>query len=107
MALEEHGSGHQLMRVRYWPHVCLCGVGSVSLVAALAAVVLGSGATVAALAPGSLALALVVRVLYECGTATATVKRALEAQGDESAQSLPAKANQPRLGLPRAQFRPN
>ncbi|HWX75025.1 MAG TPA: glycosyltransferase family 2 protein, partial [Solirubrobacteraceae bacterium] len=77
LALEEHGAGQQLVRVRVWPNaprtsLGLCGaVGAIALAAAL------SGATVTAVALAALAAALTGRLLFECALASAATKQAL------------------------------
>lgn len=76
-AVEEHGSGKQLIRVRVWPR--LAGSALVLLVLfaalALAAGLAGAGAASAIL--GSITLLILYRSLRECGTAIRSVRFAV------------------------------
>lgn len=78
MAIEEHGSGRQLLRVRSWPHAPWAAVLLGVLLAVVAALAVASNADAVTDTFAVLAGGLVLRVLYECGAATATVKRALQ-----------------------------
>jgi hypothetical protein len=77
LAIEEHGSGRQLMRVRCWPHAPRAGVLLVTLLAGVAAVAVASDAGAMTVGVGVFAASVVLRVVYECGMATATIRRAL------------------------------
>lgn len=77
VAVEEHGAGKQLVRLRSW--VC---VPASSLTLVLLAGVLGGLAVISNTDPGTITLgivasALLVRLIYECGAAGATIRRAL------------------------------
>ncbi|HTD79346.1 MAG TPA: glycosyltransferase, partial [Chloroflexota bacterium] len=78
IAIEEHGSGRQLVRVRSWPHVPTAGLILGVLVAAVAVSALISDADAITMALGAFAAALVLRLVYECGAATLTIKDALQ-----------------------------
>jgi hypothetical protein len=77
LAIEEHGGGRQLVRVRSWPRapwgsLALCGLAAVlALLAAL------SHSEQAAIALAALAAALTLRTLYEGAVASAAIGRAL------------------------------
>jgi hypothetical protein len=77
MAIEEHGSGRQLVRVRSWPHTPGTAVLTGVLAGALAVLALLSDADAETVTFGVLAAALVIRVIYECGAAAATISQAL------------------------------
>jgi hypothetical protein len=78
VAIEEHGSGHQLLRVRSWPHSPRGAVLLGILLAVVTALAVGSDADAITGMLAVLTAGLMLRVLYECGAATAAVKRALE-----------------------------
>jgi hypothetical protein len=77
MAIEEHGAGRQLVRVRSWPcapaPAVLVGL-LVMLVTLLAMVSDADGVTVAL---AGAAACLFLRLIYECGVATVAIRRAL------------------------------
>jgi hypothetical protein len=77
LAIEEHGAGRQLVRVRSWPHVSGPAAGLGGLLAVLAGLAVLSGAGAVAAALGALALSLGLRLSYECGAAGATIRRTL------------------------------
>jgi hypothetical protein len=104
VAIEEHGSGRQLIRVRSWPHI-----PRGALLLALFAPLVGILAVVSefdavTLILGALAVGLLLRLVYECGTATAAIRRALgqplEHQPLEPAPSEPEPAKVLPLGDP-------
>lgn len=77
-AVEEHGQGRQLLRVRVRPHVPRLGLWLIAGLAAAAAGALALGDLVtASVLAGPLAL-LAGCALLECGAATAVALRALE-----------------------------
>jgi GT2 family glycosyltransferase len=77
IAIEEHGAGRQLVRVRSWPYAP--GPASLSgvLFGAVAALAVVSDADAVTVVLGVVAFSLVLRLIYECAAATAAVKRAL------------------------------
>jgi GT2 family glycosyltransferase len=97
LAIEEHGAGRQLVRVRSWPHVSSPPIVAVTAIAALGGLALISGAGAVAAILGLTAASLLARLLYECGAASGTISRALRAPAiAEPLESEPLK--QP-LGL--------
>jgi GT2 family glycosyltransferase len=98
LGVEEHGSGQQLVRLRWWPCASVTAVvlgalaGSVAILAAI------SDAEVVAVGLGVVAASIVLRLIYECGAATVTIKRALRRPLDAGAQLEPSQASQ--LGVP-------
>ena len=74
LAIEEHGAGRQLVRVRSWPHAGRGAIALVLGVALLVALARLGGGNAATLVFAGVALALVLRVLYECGVASAVLR---------------------------------
>jgi GT2 family glycosyltransferase len=78
IAVEEHGAGCQLVRVRSWPTPSGAAVVLGTLAATISVLALLSHAGAVTAALGGVAAALMLRLMYECGAATATIKHALE-----------------------------
>ena len=100
-AVEEHGAGRQLVRLRYWPVVGSPALLS-PLVAALALGAVLDGAAAAAWALGALAVGILGRTGWECAVATGIANRTLRrAQAAEAAQvalsAPPGRADIPKL----------
>ncbi len=77
MAVEDHGSGRQLIRCRCWPR---CSPGPLVLIGLFAALSVAAAIDQAWTASGLLgliALLLAVRCVHECATATATLRHAI------------------------------
>jgi GT2 family glycosyltransferase len=93
MAVEEHGAGRQLVRIRMWPHWSRGGRRIFVLGLALAAgAALDSAWTAAALA-AFVALAVAARAGLECASAAAAARRAVR-------ESLDVAATTPRRFAP-------
>jgi O-antigen biosynthesis protein len=78
MAVEEHGGGAQLVRVRWWPRCLPRGLiiaGALALLTAAAAI---DRSAVASVILGLLAMWVSVRMSLECSIATAGIAGALE-----------------------------
>ena len=83
MAVEEHGQGRQMVRMRLWTR---CAPGAVTLAAFLTLAAIGSalaGAPAAALGIGGGAAALAVWMARDCGFAMAGLRRAAAEAGSE------------------------
>jgi O-antigen biosynthesis protein len=81
MAVEDHGAGNQLIRVRWWPTVSKTALTVAIVIAGLAAAAgLDHGWLVAAIL-GTAAAWVVLRAAHQCGAATAIVQRTVEEQG--------------------------
>lgn len=83
MAVEEHGSGRQLVRVRWWPRVSRTAValmGCVGVVALAAALGAPAGVAVAAVAIWAL---IGARTAYELARATGAVAAAVRRDGPD------------------------
>jgi hypothetical protein len=81
MAVEEHGSGRQLIRFRSWPRIdplSLILVLTFSLLAVLAAI---DQVWIVTFILGAVALFLALRILWDCSTAMASLLKALERGG--------------------------
>jgi hypothetical protein len=78
LAVEEHGGGRQLVRLRCWPCWSTVGAVTVATVLALAAAAAVSGAALAATLLGAVTMALVLRTVVEWAAAAASVRRAFE-----------------------------
>ena len=78
MAVEEHGGGSQLVRVRAWPRCSAAGVVPPVLLASLGSGAALSQAWAVSVILGAGALLLAVRTIHECATATAAIRVALE-----------------------------
>jgi hypothetical protein len=83
IALEDHGSGRQLVRFRAWPRYAAKGLAGALLFAALAGVAVLDGATFAGAVLGSVALAAGLRALREAAAAADAIERVAKAQGGE------------------------
>jgi GT2 family glycosyltransferase len=82
-AVEEHGGGHQLMRVRAWPRMPRSAVVAAAALAVVALVSAELGALLATALSG-LALGLLIgRAVAGCGRATAWVIRGIDRLAEE------------------------
>jgi hypothetical protein len=77
LAIEEHGAGRQLVRVRTWPRVAWGSLALSALLVTLAGLAAASGGGTVTIALAALAAAFAARVLYECGLASAAVRKAV------------------------------
>lgn len=112
VAIEEHGGGRQLVRVRSWPYTSRAMIGLLPLTIGAAVIAATSGASHPAIILAAVAALLVLRLLEEWGAATATIKHALADPASNPARALderpaprPAgtaatESSQPLLGTP-------
>jgi O-antigen biosynthesis protein len=77
MAIEEHGAGRQLVRVRSWPYAPGPATLSGVLFAAVTGLALISDADAVTITLGVVVVVFVLRLIYECMAATAAVRHAL------------------------------
>jgi GT2 family glycosyltransferase len=77
MAIEEHGSGRQMMRVRFWPRLAPSVLALITLLGSAAVGALLTRAGTAAAVLAALALIVLLRALYESGRGIAAVHRAV------------------------------
>ncbi len=83
MAIEEHGGGKQLARLRVWPKYSATGLALTTLFAVLSAIAALSEAWIAAVILSINALPFAFRTFYECSTAMSTVLRTLMGEQEE------------------------
>lgn len=81
VVVEEHGSGRQLLRVRWWPRYSACVFAIAPLLALLAAGATWDGARGIAVSLAILAAALILRATLECAVAVHAVRRAARELG--------------------------
>jgi O-antigen biosynthesis protein len=87
MAVEEHGGGSQLVRLRSWPKCSTVGLASALVLAGLS---LGAGldaAWAACAVLGAFALLLVVSALRDCATAAGILQGSLGKQLEEESKT--------------------
>jgi hypothetical protein len=78
MAVEEHGGGRQLVRVRVWPNPYWMGMVLTALLAGLSAFALQDGAWIAAAALGAAGLFTASRTVIDVAAASAAFRRLLD-----------------------------
>jgi hypothetical protein len=76
MAVEEHGWGRQLVRLRAWPRPYPAAVVLGGLFSTLAAMAADGGSAIAAIVLAGLALPALVGMVRDAGAAQSAVKRA-------------------------------
>jgi GT2 family glycosyltransferase len=79
-AVEEHGAGRQLVRIRYWPSWSIRWLALIALAALSAWAAAADDAPAAALAFVAIAIALLFRAAADAGAAGAAVRQAIEAR---------------------------
>ena len=84
MAVEEHGHGTQLVRLRTWPRCSLMGVALTVVLAALSTAAAIDPSWPASVILGTAALLPGVRMGTECAASLAAIRRALGESGFES-----------------------
>jgi len=91
MAIEEHGSGRQLVRFRFWPRLAPSALALITLLGSGAVGALLTRSGPAAVVLAVLALLVLSRALYESGRGVAAVRRAVDGvavlETDEAAQT--------------------
>ena len=100
LATEEHGSGRQLVRIRWWPRISPAAVAIVTVLVAVTAAASATGAGAVAATAGILTALVILRCAYECAVASSTMSGAMHRQPratDEAplAVSGPAAAHTP------------
>jgi GT2 family glycosyltransferase len=81
LAIEEHGAGRQLLRVRSWPRLSTLGLLLATLLGVLAVAAAGDGAWAAAITLTVLQLLLASRMLVESASAVAVLGAAVREVG--------------------------
>jgi hypothetical protein len=99
LAVEEHGAGTQLVRLRSWPRYSGVGMMLTALLAMLAAAALLDGATIAGAILGAFAFLLAASAVRDCAAATGLLLHAVaeprpdEESAEESRVEEPAAAS--------------
>jgi GT2 family glycosyltransferase len=78
MAIEEHGGGKQLIRLRAWPRIAPMALGIIVLLMVLLTSAVLDQAFVAVLLLGSVTLGFGLALLKDCGIATASYLQAIQ-----------------------------
>jgi GT2 family glycosyltransferase len=86
MAIEEHGGGNQLVRLRVWAKGSRVGWMVIGLFSLLTAGAFIDGAWAAVVKLSLVAMVLCLRLLYECAIATRVVLQAVEQQQQSTEQ---------------------
>jgi GT2 family glycosyltransferase len=81
MAVEDHGAGAQLVRVRWWPRGAPGGLGLTAIFLALSGGAVAAEAWAAGAVLGVSTLLLALRVFLECAGASAVIRLALGQPG--------------------------
>ncbi|MEA2600138.1 MAG: hypothetical protein QOF89_1130 [Acidobacteriota bacterium] len=93
MAIEEHGAGRQLVRVRSWPRASLLGILLAILFGLLAIAAADDGAWAAVVMLAGFALVLTSRIWVESASAVAVVRTSVRKVGQAAAaQAAPEPA---------------
>lgn len=100
LAVEEHGSGRQLVRIRWWPRMSLVASAILALLCAVAVAAWLNGAGAVAATAAVLTVLAALRCAYECAVAVATVDAAVhppprETEHEQLSPSAPAAADAP------------
>jgi GT2 family glycosyltransferase len=94
LAIEEHGGGRQLVRLKMWPRFSRPAGGTALVLIALAATAATSGAHIAAIVLGGLCGAIAIRAIQECASSMEAACDAL-ASPEVISLSHPAEAGAP------------
>jgi len=98
MAVEEHGSGRQLVRFRVWVRSSATGILLVLLFSTLAVAAEIDHAWVASSLLGLTAILVAVWMLQQCAAAMATLLRPLEMEKGAASHAIPRTLEQPSIG---------
>jgi GT2 family glycosyltransferase len=99
MAIEEHGAGRQLVRVRSWPRLSRLGILLGILLGLLATAAARDGERGVTVALTALALLLVSRMLVESASAVAAIRAAVR-EVDRAAEAFPIRETLEPAGAP-------
>jgi hypothetical protein len=81
MAVEDHGAGNQLIRIRWWPSVSAAALTLAAGTVALSAAAQFDGGWPAAAVLGIAAAWVIVCAICQCGAAVAAIERTVSEQG--------------------------
>jgi GT2 family glycosyltransferase len=105
MAVEEHGSGRQLLRIRSWPRCSRIGLGVALGFGVLAAAAALSGAWIVAAVMGAVVAVIVASMVKDCATAAGVLRIVLEAEEREARREYEPPA--PATAVPAAEISSN
>jgi hypothetical protein len=80
LAVEEHGGGRQLLRIRSWPRFSRIGTGVALAFGCLAAAAALSGAWIVAAVLAAVVVVIVASTIQDCATAAGVLRIVLEAE---------------------------
>jgi GT2 family glycosyltransferase len=80
LAVEEHGGGRQLLRIRSWPRFSRIGTGVALAFGCLAAAAALSGAWIVAAVMAAVVVVIVASTIQDCATAAGVLRIVLEAE---------------------------
>jgi hypothetical protein len=86
LAVEEHGAGRQLVRLRSWPRYSRVGIALIALFATLAGAAFLDAAPLTGAILGVVALLLAVSALKDCAAATGALLHALAGLREETGE---------------------
>ena len=95
VAVEEHGAGRQLVRIRSWPRFSRIGAAVALAFAALAAGAALDGAWAAAAIMGAVVLLIVVSTIQDCATAAGVLQLALDEESEHARREYEPAAEEP------------
>jgi hypothetical protein len=88
MAVEEHGGGRQLLRIRSWPRCSRIGVGVALVFAGLAGAAALSAAWIVAAVMAAVVAVIVACIVKDCATAAGVLQSVLAAEADEAQRDV-------------------
>jgi hypothetical protein len=95
MAVEEHGGGRQLLRIRSWPRFSRIGIGVALGFGALAAGAALSGAWIVAAVMAFVVAVIVACVVKDCATAAGVLTTVLKGEVREAQRELEPEVKDP------------
>ena len=89
MAVEEHGAGRQLLRIRSWPRCSRIGVGVALVFAVLATAAALSAAWIVAAVMAAVVAVIVACIVKDCATAAGVLQSVLAAEAQRDVEPPP------------------
>jgi hypothetical protein len=86
MAVEEHGGGRQLLRIRSWPRCSRIGVGVALVFAGLAGAAALSAAWIVAAVMAAVVAVIVACIVKDCATAAGVLQAVLAAEAQREVE---------------------
>jgi GT2 family glycosyltransferase len=88
LAVEEHGSGRQLLRIRSWPRCSRIGAGVALAFGLLAGAAALSGAWIVAAVMAAVVAVIVASTVQDCATAAGVLRIVLEAEEEHARREI-------------------